>query len=213
MAARPQQAVHYNLGPVKSWVESAAYYLGPKYGITSIGGWRATDPFPDHPSGHALDFMVSDRTRGDALAADAIANARQLGVKYIIWQRQVWTADRGWHPYTSTGNPHTDHVHVTFNDQPGSGVPTGPAGASFALPGIGELPIPTPGNVTEALSNLGNAMFGIAGSLARVGELAGLVTRAFLPSNLIRGFALFLGTIFILVGIWFLASEVKESSS
>lgn len=209
VATQPEKMAHYNLGPVKSWVESAAYYLGPKYGITTIGGWRATDPFPDHPSGHALDFMVSDRARGDALANDAIANASQLGVKYIIWQRQAWNPQKGWHPYTSTNNPHTDHVHITFLDRPGSGVPTGPTGAVFGLPGF----VPTPSNVTDALSNLGNAMFNIAGSVARMGEVAGLVTRAFLPSNLIRGFALFLGTIFILIGIWFLANEVKDSDA
>jgi hypothetical protein len=110
----------YNLGPVKPWVEAAAYDIGPKFGIKSIGGWRKTDPFPDHPTGHALDFMTSDRGVGDSLAAYVIANAKALGVKYVIWYRQVWTPDRGWHPYTSTSNPHTDHVHVTFNDAPGT---------------------------------------------------------------------------------------------
>lgn len=116
----PQITQRYSLGPVKSWVEAAAYYLGPKYGIKSIGGWRATDPFPDHPSGHALDFMC-DIPTGNALANDAIAHSKELGVKYIIHNGQVWNPQQGWQRYTSTSNPHTDHVHITFNDNPGTG--------------------------------------------------------------------------------------------
>lgn len=115
----------YNLGPVKPWVEAAAYWLGGRHNIKTIGGWRPSDPFPDHPSGHALDFMITSKSQGDALAQDAINNAGALGVKYIIWNHNVWNPQQGWHPYTSTSNPHTDHVHITFNDQPGTGVPGG----------------------------------------------------------------------------------------
>lgn len=80
--------------------------------------------------------------------------------------------------------------------------------------GIGTIAgmIPTPGNVTEALANLGNAMGSVASSAASGAKLAELVTHAFLPSNLIRGFALGAGIVFGLIGIWFLAREVKESN-
>lgn len=125
MSLNPAVTARYNLGPVKPWVESAAYLIGPKFGIKTIYGWRASDPFPDHPSGHALDFMVSDKAQGQAVADYLQQNASALGVKYIIWNRQVWESSGkpvvGWHPYTSTSNPHTDHVHVTFLDQPGTG--------------------------------------------------------------------------------------------
>lgn len=122
----------YNLGPVKPWVQSAAYFLGPRHNIKTIGGWRKTDPFPDHPSGHALDFMIPDLATGESLAQDAINNAGPLGIKYIIFNHRVWNPQQGWHPYTSTSNPHTDHVHITFNDTPGTGAPGGsiPAGGS-----------------------------------------------------------------------------------
>ena len=104
----------YDLGPVKPNTERAVYEIGPMFGITTVYGWRASDPFPDHPSGHAADFMTSGAT-GDALAAYAIANASRLGVKYIIWNRKTWNSTRRtWVPYTSTDNPHTDHVHITF---------------------------------------------------------------------------------------------------
>jgi hypothetical protein len=205
----------YSLGPVKPLTEQAAYLLGPMFGIKDIGGWRQSDPFPDHPSGHALDFMIpvkGDTTVGNALAKYAQDNAGQLGVKYIVWNRQTWNPKRGtWQPYTSTSNPHTDHVHITFNDTTDAGSTTL---AALAGP-IGVLAgrIPTPGNVTEALTNAGNAMFSLAESAVNIGQLAGVVTKAFLPTNLMRAAAFLFGTMFILIGIWFLAREVKESKA
>lgn len=128
---------NYSLGPVKPWVEAAAYYLGQKYNVKTIGGVRS-DPLPDHPSGHALDFMV-DIPTGNALAEDAIANYQALGIKYIIHNRQVWNPRQGWHPYISPSsiayNPHTDHVHITFNDSPGSAFTNGTLnGSAFVAP-------------------------------------------------------------------------------
>lgn len=125
MSLNPAVGRKYNLGPVKPWVENAAYSIGGMFNVKTILGWRASDPFPDHPSGHALDFMITSKSQGQAIADYVVANAGALGVKYVIWNRQVWEASgkpvAGWHAYTSTSNPHTDHVHVTFNDQPGSG--------------------------------------------------------------------------------------------
>jgi hypothetical protein len=113
----------YQLGPVKPWVQNAAYILGPMFGIQNIGGVRA-DPLPDHPSGHALDFMISSQQQGDELASYAVAHSQQLGIKYIIWNKRYWDPQQGWGPYTNPPqiayNPHTDHVHITFLDQPGA---------------------------------------------------------------------------------------------
>lgn len=80
-------------------------------------------------------------------------------------------------------------------------------GVSSMLGGL----IPNPTNVTDALSNVGTALTGVAEGAMGVGNLATLLTRAFLPSNMIRATAFFFGTIFIIVGIWFLAREIKES--
>lgn len=68
-----------------------------------------------------------------------------------------------------------------------------------------------PANLVEAATNIGTSLVGVAQGAAEVGALAGLVTKAFLPSNLMRGACLMFGTIFILIGIWFLAREVKEA--
>ncbi len=111
----------YDVGPVKAHVQTIANFIGNKFGLKTIYGWRASDPFPDHPSGHALDFMISSKEQGDQIAQELIGQANTMGLKYLIWNRQTWNPQRGtWERYTSTGNPHTDHVHATFTDSPAS---------------------------------------------------------------------------------------------
>lgn len=128
----------YNVGPVKPWVQDAADFLGSRHGIKTIGGWRRTDQFPDHPGGYAIDIMVPNKQTGDAVAQDAINNAAALGLlepkSYLIWNHRVWNSKQGWHPYTSTSNPHTDHVHISLW-HPGTGVPGGSVPTSSDLSG------------------------------------------------------------------------------
>ncbi len=65
--------------------------------VQSIGGVRA-DPYPDHPSGRAIDIMVGgDTGLGNTIAADIQAQSGRFGVSYMLWQ---------------TAN-HYDHIHVT----------------------------------------------------------------------------------------------------
>jgi hypothetical protein len=67
------------------------------YAPPSIGGVRP-DPLPDHPSGHALDFMVYGNTRlGNAIFGDLNSNKSRHGIKYCLWQVPA----------------HYDHVHCT----------------------------------------------------------------------------------------------------
>ena len=79
----------------------------------------------EHYDGRAVDWMVNvnnpaQKAAGDAatawLVANNGANARRLGVQYIIWNRKTWKAyapDRGWTAYTGA-SPHTDHVHISL---------------------------------------------------------------------------------------------------
>ena len=90
-------------------------YAAQRWGI-SVGGWRAHGSVPgsDHPKGLADDMMVgSNSALGHTIANDFVSNASVRGVKYVIWNHQIWTPDRGWHAYNGP-NPHTDHVHVSF---------------------------------------------------------------------------------------------------
>jgi hypothetical protein len=110
----------YALGSVKAHVKDAANYFGPKYGITVIYGiGPGSVANSDHPKGLALDFMTSNKQKGDALAADVISNANAWSVKYVIWYRRIWQ-DGKWSAYTGPRS-HTDHVHVSFYATPGTG--------------------------------------------------------------------------------------------
>jgi hypothetical protein len=82
-----------------------------------IGCWdpHAWNPTSDHPKGRACDFTVghlgayptaAQRAQGWQLAHWLQANARPLGVTYIIWDGHIWStrrADAGWRPYTGGG--------------------------------------------------------------------------------------------------------------
>lgn len=85
-------------GLVPSARELADYVASTYPGVKSIGGWRAHDPFPDHPSGRAIDIMVGgDKALGDVIAADIRSQSARFGVQYLLWQ----VVDHG------------DHIHVT----------------------------------------------------------------------------------------------------
>jgi len=96
-------------GGVKPHVAQAGWHLVIVFGLSEsdVGGVasRPGNPTSDHPRGLALDFMV-DTATGNALADYAEENSDALGIKYIIWQEPA----------------HYDHVHISFNDNPGSGL-------------------------------------------------------------------------------------------
>jgi murein DD-endopeptidase MepM/ murein hydrolase activator NlpD len=97
--------------------------------ITTFYGWRRFDPYPDHPSGRAVDIMISSAfpnyrspqavAYGDQIAAWVKAHQKELGVQYIMWRQHIWNIERaneGWRLFADRGNPtanHLDHVHVT----------------------------------------------------------------------------------------------------
>lgn len=104
-----------------------------QYGGTSAGIARACEVGgkSEHKEGRAWDWPLRADRPADAAKADELlrwllagdcygnkhAMARRLGIMYVIWNRQVWSAyaaDRGWQPYSGT-SPHTDHVHFSFS--------------------------------------------------------------------------------------------------
>ncbi len=76
----------------------AAYIMATYPGVQSIGGVRA-DPIPDHPSGHAIDIMLSDMALGDAINADLQNQAARFNIRYTMWRVPA----------------HFNHIHVTVD--------------------------------------------------------------------------------------------------
>lgn len=76
-------------------------------GVPLISGWRASDPFPWHPSGRGLDLGVNANTPegsalGDQMKAWLEANKAMLGINHVLWKVK----------------DHFDHIHVGLNEGP-----------------------------------------------------------------------------------------------
>jgi hypothetical protein len=102
------------------------------YGVGSRGGPS------DHPAGNAVDFMIEEyrtppgRALGWQVAEWMVAHHQTLGVKYVIFDMQIWSAsqaDAGWRPYTRYGPDPDDnlahrnplHVTVKHHQRPSAG--------------------------------------------------------------------------------------------
>lgn len=115
--------------------------------VQTIGGWRPSDPFPDHPSGRAVDVMIPDyasgagKKLGDEIADYLFRNKEAFNIEYLIWRQQYIPAEGQPSQMEDRGTPtenHFDHVHVTVA---GGGMPTpgqkyGPAPEGGG-PGVG----------------------------------------------------------------------------
>jgi hypothetical protein len=110
-----------SLGAVKSFVRTAAQFVGCQFGEPTMLGVGARENASDHPSGKAIDFMV-DRGTGDELAQCVLDNRKALGVTYVIWRQRI-NYGTGWQAMEDRGGitaNHFDHVHVSFGST-GSG--------------------------------------------------------------------------------------------
>ena len=109
------------------------------YGGGSLGVGRAcgSGGQSEHKEGRAWDWAMNAGSAGDRsrvqrlfnwlFATDsrcrAYANARRIGIMYIIWNRRMfrmYDVDRGWAPYSGP-SPHTDHVHFSLTRAGGAG--------------------------------------------------------------------------------------------
>ena len=130
--------------------------ISKKFGISDIGGYRAADGYNEHSTGRALDVMVgSDAAKGDAVKDFALANAKQIGLKWAIWKQTMWYPDGRSEPMEDRGSPtqnHMDHVHI-FSDE------------SITQGLGGELNTSSPGSA----ENIGAQLTGSGGSGSGVG--------------------------------------------
>lgn len=134
--------------------------VASKFPLIKVYGGVRADSLPDHPSGRALDIMVSSAFP-DIHSPDAVKygtdiaelvknNAAALGVDYIIWNQRIWSSQRaaeGWRECGGAGGgcyngpddtaAHRDHVHVTTYGNAAQTQPMPLAGA-----GQGSTPLP-----------------------------------------------------------------------
>jgi hypothetical protein len=85
----------------------------------------------EHKEGRAFDWGASVGDATDRAAVESFLSAifatdsygnrhalvRRMGIMYVIWNRQIWSAyraDAGWRPYSGV-SPHTDHVHISLS--------------------------------------------------------------------------------------------------
>lgn len=96
--------------------------------VKEVGGWRPSDPYPDHPSGRAADIMMpkggsgTDVALGNEIAKYFQQHAKEYGIEYMIWRQRQWTTGspiNQWNAMSDRGSPtanHMDHVHITVKD-------------------------------------------------------------------------------------------------
>jgi uncharacterized protein YgiM (DUF1202 family) len=116
------RAVERGLKPNAIKVHRAARAKFPQ--ITTYYTVRA-GIFTDHSTGRALDLMIpnyrsaSGKAFGYEVAAWAKANAKPLGINYVIWNQHIWNIQRdseGWRYMADRGGDsanHKNHVHIT----------------------------------------------------------------------------------------------------
>jgi len=112
----------------------------------------------EHMEGRALDWTLNaadpaqkakaDEFLGWLLATDQYgnphANARRLGIMYIIWNTQMfrlYDTGRGWAEYTGS-SPHIDHIHLSFTWEGALGRTSWFTGTAALVPASAPLPGP-----------------------------------------------------------------------
>ena len=103
---------------LKPHVKASANIICAQFLVPSAGGWRASDPYPDHPSGLAVDYMVPLET-GNLIKAFLHQHWDDHNVQYYIWQQRYHGSktDVAGNLMEDRGSPtanHKDHVHVTY---------------------------------------------------------------------------------------------------
>lgn len=104
--------------------------------VSLIGGYSCrsivgnSSQMSVHGTGRALDIHIptlagsADNEAGDPIGNWLIANAEDIGIQYLIWDRTQWTAQRadGTKARRYNGaHPHHDHLHVELSLSGGAG--------------------------------------------------------------------------------------------
>jgi len=76
------------------------------------------NPNSDHNTGYAVDLTHDPKHKIDC--AEIFKQLQKdKRVKYLIFNRKIWTPQKGVDAYTGS-NPHTNHIHISINDKCGN---------------------------------------------------------------------------------------------
>ncbi len=123
-------------GDMTKGANSLREYLRARYPqIESIGGYNCRPIVGSpgttsvHATGRALDIMLpvgfnaeAQNRLGDPIGNFLIANAEDIGIQFIIWDRTSWGAAREAgkkERYYSGQHPHNDHLHIELSVEAG----------------------------------------------------------------------------------------------
>lgn len=113
----PVESTGVNPMAQKTWDDISSKFKG----VSNLGIWGDRSHKArksDHNTGNALDIGINSITAGNQIAQKLINEASDRNIKYLIFNRRIWSPNSGWQTYTPTkenGNdPHTGHVHASF---------------------------------------------------------------------------------------------------
>jgi hypothetical protein len=90
------------------------------YQIYIVRNVAGSNNASDHSEGRAIDIYLEAGDTGEKKIADYlyqvfINSADDMGISYVIWNREWWKKSTGQkEPYTGS-NPHTNHIHVSWS--------------------------------------------------------------------------------------------------
>jgi hypothetical protein len=108
---------------VNPFVKNTEKDLIQNYNLFSKGIWgdkAHQQRVSDHNTGDAEDFGFKNQKDAQSAIARLQSESKQRGVKYIIFNKQIWNPEisNEWRPYNGP-NPHSDHIHVSYKRQVG----------------------------------------------------------------------------------------------
>lgn len=88
--------------------------LAAEHPDLSMGGYNPVvdQPWDEHATGDAIDVMISDLERGNAIRDRALSRP---DIEHVIWQQQLFSPGGGVQGMPDRGSPtenHFDHVHI-----------------------------------------------------------------------------------------------------
>lgn len=168
--------------------------LHPGTTVWTIGDQAHRSTWSDHnPTSSgvvcAID-VLGDKGLGLAAFAEHLKRVNHRAVKYVIFNRRVWSKARngdGWRRYSGS-NPHTTHVHVSVGVGP-DGRSTGPYDdtSPWGLANIGGGSLPTTGGGDDMIGlskgDSGEQVKGLQATLRYAGFDPGEVDGEYGPST------------------------------